>query len=221
MAEIDYIQLVEAMYNRESLIRLDGGSMLPISFSTDPRRMANTVTKTSTERFAALKKSLKEIEAEPFTGEARSKIEQKINRLQKVGAVGQALLLEKEIRTRESLIRLKDWDYKILPKKTIDMFEAENKVTLTTDGLKLHIDPLEKYYGNPKNGNAKDRIIPNDVLEKIEDAQERELFDEFQVLWAAKVKDPIILGCIDGCEDYFFVAEWGDDISFDEIVKEK
>lgn len=45
--------------------------------------------------------------------------------------------------------------------------------------------------------------------------------DTFSVLWVEKVKDPLLLGCIDGCKDFFLICEWGDDIKFDDIVKGK
>lgn len=181
---------------------------------------ANRISKQDVvKQFGLIKKSLKQIEAESFDGNARRRIEDKINRLERAGATKQALILEAELTTKDSLIRLKEWDYKILPKTEINKFQKENTMTLTKDGLKLHIDPLEAYIGNPNIGEAKDRIIPDNVLEKLEEAKERQLFDGFAVLWAEKVKDPILLGCVDGCTDYFFVAEWSDDISFEQIMK--
>lgn len=182
----------------------------------------SSTTVSPTKQFDKLKKSVKQIEAEPFTGEVRKNIESKIGRLQKAGATTQALILESELTTRDALIRLKEWDYKLLTKKTIDEFQkGQNKIMRSSYdiALKLHIDPLDKYCGNPQNGEAKDRIIPDNILDELETAKERELFDEVKVLWAEKVKDPILLGCVHGCEDYFFIAEWGDDITFEQITK--
>lgn len=173
------------------------------------------------KRFGLIKKSLKQIEAEPFNGKVRKRVEGKINRLQNAGATKQALILKVELTTRDSLVRLKEWEYKILRKADIDRFESENKMTATRDGLKLYIDLLEDYVGNPQVGEAKDRIIPDDVLDKLEEAKERQLFDSFVVLWAEKVPDPLLLGCVDGCEDYFFITEWGDDITFKQITQGK
>lgn len=193
-----------------------------LGLSGDPTGRRDEPKQDVTKQFGLLKKSLKQIEAEPFGGGARTRIEKKINRLQKAGATKQALILEAEIRTRESLVRLKEWDYKVLPKTEIDKFKAGQERIMRTSyeiALKLHVDPLEAYVGNPKSGEAKDRIIPDNVLEKLEEAEERELFDNFAILWVEKVKDPIVLGCVDGCEDYFFIAEWGDDITFEQIVK--
>jgi len=182
-----------------------------------PHNSASTVS--PEKSFQILKKSVKEIETEPFESGARRRIEDKINRLQRAGATAQACILAQEIRTRESLVRLKDWDYKLLTKKTIEKFSTDNRMTLTRDGLKVHIEPLDKYCGNPQVGEAKDRIIPDHILEKLEEANERELFDDFAVLYVEKVKDPLLLGIVEGCEDYFLIAEWGEDITFEQITK--
>jgi hypothetical protein len=172
------------------------------------------------EKLKLLKESVKAIEAERFDGTARKRIETKANRLHNAGAVAQAVVLENELRRRDSLVRLKEWDYKLLTKQSIEKFSSENRMTLTRDGLKVHIDPIESYVGSPESGEAKDRIIPDMVLDKLEEAKERELFDTFHVLWAEKVKDPLLLGGIDGCEDYFFICEWGDDITFEQLTQE-
>lgn len=190
-------------------------------YGDSPFSYSPTSTVSPTERFKTLKQSVKKIEAEPFNGEAKRNIEDKINRLQSAGAVAQACILEQEIRTRQSLVRLKEWDYKLLTKETIDKFQADNQMTLTRDGLKVHIEPLDKYCGNPQVGEAKDRIMPDHILDKLEEANARELFDDVAVLWVEKVKDPLLLGIIEGCEDYFFIAEWGEDVSFEQITKGK
>jgi len=194
-----------------------GNALGDSPFGTSSRFSNPTIS--PTEKFQTLKKSVKKIEAEPFESGARKRIEDKINRLQSAGAVAQACILSQEIRTRQSLIRLKEWDYKLLTKETIDKFQAENRMTLNRDGLKVHIEPLDKYCGNPQVGEAKDRIMPDHILESLETAKARELFDDFAVLYVEKVKDPLLLGIVEGCEDYFFIAEWGEDVSFEQITK--
>lgn len=174
-------------------------------------------TESSARRFEVLKHCLNIIEGTPFTGEERSRIETKILRLIEAGAVAQAGVLEKEINMRVKLMRLKDWEYRLLTKKTLDKFSADNRMTMTEDGLRLHIDRLEAYVGNPESGAEKDRIIPDNILDKLEEAKERQLFDSFAVLWAERVPDPILLGVVNGCSDYFYIAEWGDDISFKQL----
>lgn len=73
--------------------------------------------------------------------------------------------------------------------------------------------PIEKY----------SEIPPVDVLEKLEKAQEMNCFDYFEVAKIearVEVKDPIIFGCIKGCPDKFYVAQWDDDVKIQDILKE-
>jgi hypothetical protein len=83
--------------------------------------------------------------------------------------------------------------------------------------------------------------IPNDVIEKVKEADERCIFDNFFILYydidrvknifyskdfnkkaeakekeiieaeKAKAKDPIIFGAIIGCTDLFYIADWEDE----------
>lgn len=168
-----------------------------------------------------IKQSIKQIKAEVVNENAQGKIQTKINRLLDLGALAQATVLDNELRLRQKLHALSEWDYKVLPYDSIREFETANKMTATRDGLKVHIDPLEKYCGTLTDSEAKDKIIPDNVLDELEKAKIRKLFDTFSILWAEKVKDPLLLGSIDGCKDYFLLAEWGDDISFDQMVKEE
>ena len=106
-----------------------------------------------------------------------------------------------------------------MPAEEIGRFKSENRMTATRDGIRVHIDLLENYCGNPVVGEAKDRIIPDTALDELDKAKERQLFDKFNVLWIEKVPDPLLLGSVDGCKDFFLIAEWGEDVKFDDIVK--
>ena len=75
---------------------------------------------------------------------------------------------------------------------------------------KLVFIALEKY----------EKIPPADILEKLEVAQEKKCFDRFEIAkvdWIEEVKDPILFGRIDNCDDYFFVGQWDDDVKFEDV----
>ena len=158
-----------------------------------------------------IKKSVKQIKAEAVSKEAQELVSSKIERLSKLGLKAQAVVLNVELQLRCKLARIQEWDYKVLPYEAIEKFDIENKMTATKDGLKVHIDKLGEY----KKGTP-----PDFVLGKLEEAQDRQVFDEFEVLWVEKVKDPLLLGTIAGCQDKFLIAEWGEDISFNQLVKD-
>ena len=65
------------------------------------------------------------------------------------------------------------------------------------------------------------KIPPPDVLAKVEEAIKDEIFDSFEVAtiqWIVELKDPIVFGRIKGCNDYFYVAQWDDDVKIEDII---
>ena len=65
------------------------------------------------------------------------------------------------------------------------------------------------------------KIPPESVLDKLEIAQREQIFDKFEVGyidWVKEVKDPILFGRIEGCEDYFFIGQWDDDVKIEDLI---
>lgn len=76
----------------------------------------------------------------------------------------------------------------------------------------LVIDELDEY----------DKPIPPKIVKKVEVAKDAKVFDKFVVFWIREVKDPIIFGQIKEEPNFFyFVGEWDDDISVDDLLKIK
>lgn len=62
-------------------------------------------------------------------------------------------------------------------------------------------------------------VPPQDVLEKIAAAKELGCFDYFEICYVEEVKkDPIVWGRIEGCPDRFFIAQWDNDVSIEQII---
>lgn len=185
-------------------------------------RPTNVETQNPEGTLALIKKSIKEIKAEAVGEKAQAKVQAKINRLKELDVIAQAQVLEAELQVRVKLMRVQEWDYKVLPAEAIEKYSVTGR---NWDGIggryQVHVDLLEAYVGTDKGGDPKDKIIPDDVLDELDKAKERQVFDKYFVLWVEKVKDPLLLGSIDGCKDYFFICEWGDDVTFDQIMKNK
>lgn len=67
-------------------------------------------------------------------------------------------------------------------------------------------------------------VPPTDVLLKVKEAVDLKCFDTFEVAKIESVKevvDPIIFGSIEGCSDKFFIAQWDEDVKFEDILKEQ
>jgi len=167
------------------------------------------------ETFALIKKSIRQIKAEAVSEEAQTRIGAKITRLRTLGVEKQAQILELELKVRVKLQRVQEWNYKVLP---YDAIQHYNHKIINSYTMIVHIDLLEQYCGTVAQDESKDRIMPEEVLDELEKAKDRQIFDQFHVLWVEKVKDPLLLASIEGCKDFFLIAEWSDDISFEQIM---
>lgn len=61
-------------------------------------------------------------------------------------------------------------------------------------------------------------VPPAKALQALKDARKKEIFDEFTIASVSKVPDPLLLGRLNGSEDRYFLAQWGDDIALDDII---
>lgn len=76
----------------------------------------------------------------------------------------------------------------------------------------LVIDDLEEY----------DKPLPRHAKVKLAAAKKHGIFDSFCVFWIREVADPILFGQIEGEPDfYFFIDEWDNDISVEDLLKYK
>jgi len=62
------------------------------------------------------------------------------------------------------------------------------------------------------------KVPPNNVLNILKMHQDRALFDYFTIASVSAIHDPLLLGRINNYEDRFFIAQWGEDISLDDII---
>ncbi len=69
-------------------------------------------------------------------------------------------------------------------------------------------EKLEDYKGIP----------PKEALEALKEHQERQVFDYFTIASVKGIKDPLLLGKINGVEDRFFITQWGSDVNLDDIL---
>ena len=86
-----------------------------------------------------------------------------------------------------------------------------NDYNITYDTL--NFEPVSDYKTLP----------PVDVLEAVKTARETGIFDTFEVASIKTVRivaDPIVFGVISGCDDKFFVAQWGDDVKISDLLAE-
>ena len=65
-------------------------------------------------------------------------------------------------------------------------------------------------------------VPPTEVLDKLKAAQDLKIFNTFEIAhieWYEVLPDPILFGLITNCPDYFLIAQWGEDVSFEDLHK--
>ena len=134
------------------------------------------------------------------------------NKLQKLGFKNAVKQIDKIERMKLAYDR-----YMFITPQTVQTFNDKlRKETLEEDKRarrykQLMFIPIEEYGAIP----------PPSVLDKLEKAQNDNIFDKFliaKVDWKEEVKDPIVFGMIDGCEDYFYISQWDDDIKIEDLI---
>lgn len=117
---------------------------------------------------------------------------------------------------RENLISLAGYT-----KITEAAFEkAKDRISQASKGsLRLALTRVESYLGQHNDGDSTEVTMPpTAVLQEMSKAKKAGLFDSFSIIHVCKVQDPILVGQINGSNDLYFIAEWGDDISLQELV---
>lgn len=61
-------------------------------------------------------------------------------------------------------------------------------------------------------------IPPDHVLQMLRNVKDKTIFDYFTIAQVNEVKDPLLLGRLNGHADRWFLSQWGDDVSLDDVI---
>jgi hypothetical protein len=115
---------------------------------------------------------------------------------------------------RKMAVAYEHFDY--VSAEDIEKFQDQVKAkTLKEDKLSRSYDRLT--FTNTKEYTE---VPPAGVLEKMKAAKAMNCFDSFEIAKiesVQEVKDPILFGRVDKCGDYFFIAQWDDDVTIEAI----
>lgn len=115
----------------------------------------------------------------------------------------------KELGTRKRKMALAYEHYRFVRQDRIDAFNKKLRDNGNSfDYKRLSFTPVEDYPHCP----------PEDVLDKMGVAVDRQIFDHFEVAHIIQVKDPILFGRVKGCPDRFFIGQWDDDCRIEDIL---
>uniref|UniRef100_A0A6H2A3C8 Uncharacterized protein n=2 Tax=viral metagenome TaxID=1070528 RepID=A0A6H2A3C8_9ZZZZ len=141
-----------------------------------------------------------------------------LEQLEKVGLTAAAKGVKDLIELKRKMMIAYE-HFRYVTQNKIDTFnEKLKKETLTEDKRsysykRLDFIKLSDYTEVP----------PQDVISKLEEALSFNCFDYFEVAKIkdiVEVKDPIVFGRINNCSDRFFIGQWDNDISIEDIIKE-
>lgn len=61
-------------------------------------------------------------------------------------------------------------------------------------------------------------IPPKEILERLKEEQNKNVFDYFTIASVEGIKDPVLLGKINNYNGRFFISQWGTDVTLDDLV---
>lgn len=61
-------------------------------------------------------------------------------------------------------------------------------------------------------------IPPPEALDKLREHRDRNIFDYFTIASVKGIPDPLLLGRLNGSEDRYFIAQWGNDIALEDVL---
>ena len=141
-----------------------------------------------------------------------------LERLEKLG-MKPAVDKVRELREVRRKMAIAYENFRYVKQEKIDEFNKElRKDTEKQDDYNITYDvlgftKLEEYTEVP----------PESVLDRIEEAIKLACFDYFEIgkIESRKeTKDPIIFGRITNCNDRFFVGQWDNDVTIEQILND-
>jgi len=143
-------------------------------------------------------------------------------RLKDLGLAVAAQALETEIEfKRKTVIAYEHFRY-VTPEKITDF---NNKIKEKTH--KDHGNGYSTYSTYDRlefvNLGIYGSIPPENVLQDLEKAKSMNCFDKFEIAKISSVEvrpDPILFGVIEGCPDRFYISQWDNDVSIEDILQE-
>lgn len=114
--------------------------------------------------------------------------------------------------------------YRYVSQETISKFQEKLKAETIRRTGKAGFDLYENYDQLVfEDSAAYSGLPPADVLESVSAAREIGVFDTFEVATVKSVReyhDPLVFGRISGCDDRFYIAQWGDDVKITDLLGE-
>ncbi len=141
----------------------------------------------------------------------------RVTRLERLGFKAAGAQLGQLLKTKRKLALAYE-HYRFVTPENVQKFRAE---LLKGTGKNMH-DPINMEYKALAFTPIEEypAVPPEEVLVELEKAQDRKCFDSFEIAYIKNVKDPLLFGRVEGTPNRFFIAQWDNDISIDDLIKE-
>lgn len=136
--------------------------------------------------------------------------------LEKLGFV-RAASQTRELVARKRKLALAYEHYRFVREENVVKFNAELKQRTITGEPPYNASWQELAFVGV---GEYEQVPPEDVLVKHQEAVDHKCFDAFEIGLIKNVKDPLLFGRINKCSDRFFIAQWGDDVSITDLLKD-
>lgn len=88
----------------------------------------------------------------------------------------------------------------------------------TVHSMKTEPGTIGNYLWNEVRIENYNALPPEPVLNRLKDDQVLKCFDYYTIASVNEVRDPLLLGRINESNDRYFVAQWGEDVSLDDVI---
>lgn len=150
------------------------------------------------------------------TAEPQAQKQKTADTLEKLGFV-RAASQTRELVARKRKLALAYEHYRFVRVENVEKFNQQLKERTIKgnppyDAIwqELGFVPVSEY----------EQVPPEEVLIAHQEAVDRQCFDTFEIGLIKNVKDPLLFGRINKCSDRFFIAQWGDDVSITDLLKD-
>lgn len=89
---------------------------------------------------------------------------------------------------------------------------ATNDVSSTAEGT------VGRYMWSEVRVETYKTLPPPHAVVKLKEEKAKNVFDYFTIASVNAVRDPLLLGRLDGKSERYFLAQWGDDVSLDDVI---
>lgn len=146
-----------------------------------------------------------------------SMTEEKVTELKRLGLTAAAAVIHDASQLSDKL-KVAYEKYRFLTPQAIQRFQDKLRDEMVTDkqGVKIYkqlrFTTLESY----------SKIPPDHVLAALMQAKDVGCFDTFEVADLETIQqfpDPLLLGCVTGCTDKFYITQWDDDVKIQDILQ--